>query len=117
MLLGPLASFVAYLPLSNPFFPAFCKKPVILMRISETVTLSPSLMANSIGSRPESLVLRSELSEEIKKKIFRGSRAPSLEPRVCNDLVIIWKFVRDTALTPQNSIWSLGLGEHGQSQS
>lgn len=75
MLLGPLASFVAYLPFSNPFFPAFCEKPVILMRISETVTLSPSLMANSIRSRPESLVLRSELSEEIKKK-YSGDREP-----------------------------------------
>lgn len=71
MLLGPSASFVAYLPLSNPFFPAFRKKPVILMRRSETVTLSPSLMANSIGS----LVLRSELSEEIKK-IYSGDREP-----------------------------------------
>lgn len=74
MLLGPSASLVAYLPLCNPLFPVFRKKPVILMRRSETVTLSPSLMANSIGS----LVLRSELSEEIKKKYIQGIENPIL---------------------------------------
>lgn len=69
MALGPSASFVAYLPLFHPFFPAISKKPVILMRVSETVALSPSLMANSIRPRPNSLILRSKLSEEIKKNI------------------------------------------------
>lgn len=69
----------------------------------EKVALSPSLMVNSSRSGLKFLILGSEHSGELKN--IQISRTPSLKPRVCHGLDIIWKLVRDTAHTSESGSW------------